>query len=176
MAGASLMGLFGVWLVLQATAGRLGSRVLSWRVANAVELAARVTAPTTPAAAGSAIAPTDVPDTGTLTVDQVARLVVSVGLVGEAAVTATAIAMRESAGNTAAHNPVYPDDSYGLWQINRLAWPEYTPAVLSTARGNALAMLAISNHGTRWQPWQIGGNPLARTNVAAARAAVGRVK
>ncbi|MFF8495177.1 transglycosylase SLT domain-containing protein [Streptomyces albidoflavus] len=31
-----------------------------------------------------------------------------------------AIAMAESGGNTRAHNPVPPDNSYGLWQINML--------------------------------------------------------
>jgi hypothetical protein len=174
MAGASLMGLFGVWLVLQATVGRLGGRILSWRTATDVELAAKVTAPG--AAPAGPVDPATVPDTGVLTIDQIAALAIGVGLTRDQAVTATAIAMRESGGNTAAHNPVYPDDSYGLWQINRLAWSQYSPGVLSTARGNAFAMLKVSNHGTNWQPWQIGGNPLARTDVPAARAAVGRVK
>jgi hypothetical protein len=31
-----------------------------------------------------------------------------------------AIAMAESGGNPRAHNPIPPDDSYGLWQINML--------------------------------------------------------
>lgn len=34
--------------------------------------------------------------------------------------TMSAIAMAESGGNPRAHNPVPPDDSYGLWQINML--------------------------------------------------------
>jgi hypothetical protein len=34
---------------------------------------------------------------------------------------AVAIALGESGGNPQAHNPVPPDDSYGLWQINMLA-------------------------------------------------------
>jgi hypothetical protein len=34
------------------------------------------------------------------------------------AVVAVAIALAESGGNPAAHNPVPPDDSWGLWQIN----------------------------------------------------------
>lgn len=35
-------------------------------------------------------------------------------------VTMAAIGMAESKGNPRAHNPVPPDDSYGLWQINML--------------------------------------------------------
>ena len=49
------------------------------------------------------------PSSGTvLTIDQVARVALNAGLRGEAAAIATAIAMRESSGNTAAHNPVPP--------------------------------------------------------------------
>jgi hypothetical protein len=35
-------------------------------------------------------------------------------------VTMSAIAMAESGGRTTAHNPIPPDNSYGLWQINML--------------------------------------------------------
>jgi Lysozyme like domain len=38
----------------------------------------------------------------------------------EEAVIATAIAQAESSGNPRAHNPVPPDDSFGLWQINMI--------------------------------------------------------
>src|SRR5512143_3705085 len=96
-----------------------------------------------------------------LSAEQVAQVALNVGLNEQQAVIATAIAMRESAGILEAHNPVFPDDSYGLWQINRLAHPQYSPEQLVTADGNAQAMYAISSHGTNWQPWQIGGNPLA---------------
>ena len=36
-----------------------------------------------------------------------------------------AIALAESSGFAGAHNPTYPDDSYGLWQINMLDEPGY---------------------------------------------------
>src|SRR6516162_3290120 len=108
----------------------------------------------------------------TLSEPQIAKVALSVGLTPPQAVIATAIAMRESGGHLEAHNPVYPDDSYGLWQINRLAHAQYSPEMLQTAGGNAQAMLEVSSHGTNWQPWQIGGNPLARTDPAAAQAAV----
>lgn len=35
-------------------------------------------------------------------------------------ITMSAIAMAESSGRTDAHNPIPPDDSYGLWQINMI--------------------------------------------------------
>ena len=36
-----------------------------------------------------------------------------------------AIAMAESGGDSGAHNTTYPDNSYGLWQINMLDEPGY---------------------------------------------------
>lgn len=76
--------------------------------------------------------------------------------------TAAAIAMAESGGNTNSHNPIPPDDSYGLWQINMYGsmGPSrrkslgissntqlYDPAV------NARAMMMISSGGTNFKPW-----------------------
>lgn len=75
---------------------------------------------------------------------------------------AAAIAMAESSGNPGAHNPVAPDDSYGLWQINMIGrlGPErragfgissntalYDPAT------NARAMVAVSKGCTNFTPW-----------------------
>jgi hypothetical protein len=66
---------------------------------------------------------------------------------------AAAVAMAESGG--------VPDirgdngDSYGLWQVNLPAHPEYkaNPSALLDAATNARAALAISAQGTNWQPW-----------------------
>lgn len=84
------------------------------------------------------------------------------GLSGNAVAIAVAIALAESGGDTASHNAIPPDDSYGLWQINMLGslGPErrqrfgltsntqlYDPAV------NARVMVALSNGGTNWKPW-----------------------
>jgi hypothetical protein len=189
MAGVVLLGVFGVWLLSQATIGRLAARLLSYRDVRPGEVPPSAPASTDVGAgegSGAGVAPglgaavgtvaSGVPETGVLSIDNVARVALGVGLTRDQAVTAVAIAMRESRGNTAAHNPVPPDDSYGLWQINRLAHPQYSPAQLSTAFGNAKAMWELSAHGTRWSPWQIGGNPLARTNPTAAAAAVDRVR
>jgi len=76
--------------------------------------------------------------------------------------TATAIALAESDGRPRAHNPVPPDDSYCLMQVNMLGQlgPErrarfhlrsnsdlYDPAVCMRAA------YAISGGGSTWQPW-----------------------
>lgn len=57
----------------------------------------------------------------------------------------SAIAIAESSGNTTAHNAKYPDDSYGLWQINRLAHPQYSPEFLRDPVNNAKAALQVYN-------------------------------
>lgn len=53
-----------------------------------------------------------------LTGNQVAGYAVAAGFSGEDVRTITAIAKAESGWNARAHNPVPPDDSYGLTQIN----------------------------------------------------------
>jgi hypothetical protein len=53
-----------------------------------------------------------------LTAGQLYQLALSVGFPASTAVQMTAIALKESGGNTNAYNGVPPDDSYGLWQIN----------------------------------------------------------
>lgn len=179
MAAAIALGVLGLWLMVQGTAGRLGARVMSYRLdapglPKVSEAGYALDVPGEFNAAASGLAGSTA---GTLSIDQVARLALSAGLTADQAAVATAIAMRESGGNTGAHNPVYPDDSYGLWQINRLAWPQFSPAELATAEGNARAMLVVSNHGTNWQPWTTGaGGYLGRTDINAARQAVNRAR
>jgi hypothetical protein len=84
------------------------------------------------------------------------------GFGAEEAVTATAVALAESAGQVCAHNPVPPDDSYCLMQINMLGplgparrarfhlhrnTDLYDPATcMRVAYG-------ISAGGTDWTPW-----------------------
>ncbi|HEV8275292.1 MAG TPA: transglycosylase SLT domain-containing protein [Streptosporangiaceae bacterium] len=84
------------------------------------------------------------------------------GFTADQATTAVAVARAESGGRPCAHNPVPPDDSYGLWQINMLGQlgPDrraalglrsnrdlYDPAV------NARAAFRISAGGRDWSPW-----------------------
>lgn len=73
-----------------------------------------------------------------------------------------AIALAESGGRPDAHNPVPPDDSYGLWQINMLGGmgPERRAKFgLSSNRDlfdpltNAKAAVAIAAGGKNKTPW-----------------------
>lgn len=93
---------------------------------------------------------------------EIAGYAKAAGFSGNSLVTAVAIALAESGGNTYAHNPKYPDDSYGLWQINmvgevgsarrqkfglRSNEDLYHPAT------NARVAYAISNQGQNFRPW-----------------------
>ena len=62
---------------------------------------------------------------GKLTPDQIAQVARQAGIPEDKIPTMVAIAMAESSGNSEAHNAKYPDDSYGLWQINMLDEPGY---------------------------------------------------
>lgn len=42
-----------------------------------------------------------------------------------------------------AKNPSDAEDSWGVWQVNRNAWPQYSPEYLSTYEGNMQAAIAI---------------------------------
>lgn len=74
---------------------------------------------------------------------------------------AVAVALAESSGRPEAHNPVPPDDSYGLWQINLIGklrgrlkdWGLTSPEQLKVPATNAKAMASISNGGRNWRPW-----------------------
>ncbi len=80
---------------------------------------------------------------------------------------AAAIAQAESGGCLyAKHGPtddrpvktcVYTfstgENSYGLWQINRQTWTQYSAATLYTPLGNAGAAVAISRGGTNFNDW-----------------------
>ena len=66
------------------------------------------------------------------TLVQLARL--AGGLTLDSARIAAAVAMAESGGNPRAHNPVPPDNSFGLWQINMLDRPGL---MMGTARRKA---------------------------------------
>lgn len=78
--------------------------------------------------------------------------------------TAAAVAMAETGGtgDTKAHNPIPPDDSYGPWQINMLGslGPDRRKKLGITSNTqlydpmvNARAMVMISSGGTNFTPW-----------------------
>ncbi len=69
--------------------------------------------------------PPYVPSGVLFSIENLVRLALSVGFKKENAAIAAAIAMAESTGNSKAHNTKYPDDSYGLWQINMIDRPGY---------------------------------------------------
>lgn len=64
---------------------------------------------------------------------------------------AAAVAMAESGGNARALGD--QGNSYGLWQINVPAHPEYDRGQLFDPTYNGGAALKISSGGTNWQPW-----------------------
>src|SRR5215470_2810391 len=95
-----------------------------------------------------------------LSPDQIAGYATAAGCVDPQ--IPVAIAMAESGGNPLAHNPIPPDDSYGLWQVNmignlgpsrRSQFGLSTNSQLYDPATNARAMYAISSGCRRWSPW-----------------------
>ena len=113
----------------------------------------------------------------TLTPLQIYQLAINAGFPPNEAVTAVAVALKESSGDPNAHNTTPPDDSYGLWQINmygnlaaaRIAQFGLTSATdLFDPQTNANAAFAIwGGNDANWQiAWAIqdGGSNQARFN------------
>ena len=66
---------------------------------------------------------------------------------------AAAVAMAESGGNANAVGDLYLGGSYGLWQINSKAHPQFSVAMLFDPTYNARAAFEVSKGGTDWTPW-----------------------
>jgi hypothetical protein len=103
------------------------------------------------------------------------------GFRGDALVTAVAVALAESSGDTHAHNGVSPDNSYGLWQINMLGamGPERREqfgfdhnAALFRPANNADAAYAIAGNGKDFGPWSTYTNGSYREHLDEARRGV----
>ena len=99
---------------------------------------------------------------GWLSFDELVALAVSVGFPPAAAEKAARIAWRESRGNPKATAIVpvpkpgnLPERSFGLWQVNTLASPQYDEARLLDPAYNAQAAYALSRGGTSWTPWNL---------------------
>jgi hypothetical protein len=97
-----------------------------------------------------------------LSPEQIAQAAHDAGFRGHDLTTAVAIALAESAGDPRAHNPVPPDNSYGLWQINMIGalGPDRRDqfdldanSELFDPETNARAAFAISGKGDSFQPW-----------------------
>jgi hypothetical protein len=81
--------------------------------------------PESPASSGGGGTEPPPPPGSRYNISQLVGLAQRAGFKGENAAVAAAVAMAESGGNTNAHNTKYPDNSYGLWQINMLDEPGY---------------------------------------------------
>jgi hypothetical protein len=99
------------------------------------------------------------------------------------AVTATAIALAESRGHVRAHNPVPPDDSYCLMQINMLGRLGPARRARFHLRSNTdlydpatcmRAAYALSGGGADWSPWTTYTRGTYLRYLPIARALEGR--
>lgn len=119
----------------------------------------------------------------TLSPEQIARHAYDAGFRGDDLAIAVAVALAESTGDPRAHNPVPPDNSYGLWQINMIGalGPErrrqygldanrdlFDPAV------NAKVANKISSDGNNWTPWSTYTNGAYRRHLDRAERAADR--
>ncbi len=86
----------------------------------------------------------------TYSASQIYALARSVGWNQAQAITATAIALAESRGNSLAKSPA---DDRGLWQINAAAHPSVSDSCAYNPICNAKAAFAISSGGKNWNPW-----------------------
>jgi hypothetical protein len=111
---------------------------------------------------------------------RIAALAFQAGFRDEQLVTAVAVALAESGGDPAAHNPRPPDDSYGLWQINmigslgparRSTFGIPNNAALFDPAINAKAAWEVSSHGTNWRPWSAFTSGKYRQYLERAQAA-----
>lgn len=116
-----------------------------------------------------------------LTAAQIARVARDAGFRGEALTTAVAIAYAESGGRSDAHNPVPPDDSYGLWQINMIGslgparreqFGLSSNSELWNPATNARAAFAISSRGGNFNPWTTYVNQSYRLHLNKAQQGV----
>jgi hypothetical protein len=99
---------------------------------------------------------------GVLSTAQLVQLALDAGFPSSLASQMATIALRESGGCPTAYNPVAPDNSYGLWQINVLGNPGILaalgltdPAQLFDPATNAAAAFYLyggnpSNIGIAW--------------------------
>lgn len=112
---------------------------------------------------------------------QIAEYAHDAGFRGQDLTIAVAVALAESSGDTKAHNPVAPDDSYGLWQINmhgglgpdrREEFDLDSNRELFDPAENAKAAWAISGEGDSFEPWSTYTNGAYRQYLDEARAGI----
>ena len=93
-------------------------------IGSNVKSSGQVSTTVTPAAAEEST-PQQSVGRGKLSAKQIADVARQAGIPEDKIPTMVAIAMAESGGDSNAHNPKYPDNSFGLWQINMLDEPGY---------------------------------------------------
>jgi hypothetical protein len=105
---------------------------------------------------------------------------------GEEAVTATAIALAESGGNTRAHNPNPPDNSFGLWQINmigelgpdrrkRLGLSRNEELFDPSTNARAARFVFLDQANPSFKPWTTFTHGAFKNHLAAVRQAATQV-
>ena len=106
---------------------------------------------------------------------QIAQVAHDAGFTGSGLVTAVAVALAESGGQSAATNTVGNSHGTdrGLWQINSYYHPEVSDAQAFAPQQCANAAFRISDGGRNWRPWSTFNNGsvikyVTRGRVAAA--------
>ncbi|HEV7648962.1 MAG TPA: transglycosylase SLT domain-containing protein [Actinophytocola sp.] len=116
-----------------------------------------------------------------LSPEQIAQAAHDAGFRGHDLTTAVAVALAESGGDPHAHNPVPPDNSYGLWQINMIGalGPDRrhdfhldANKELFDPETNAKAAFAISGKGDSFQPWTTFTSGAYKSHLDEARKGV----
>jgi hypothetical protein len=125
-------------------------------------------------AAGSGGGPlADVPalgKDGTYTISELVQLSMALGLRGESAAIAAAVAFAESTGRASVVNSL---QCVGLWQIRASVHHTYTLEELKDPVKNGKEMLRISKNGTVWTPaWSAYTNGAYKHYLDDARRAV----
>ena len=94
-----------------------------------------------------------------LSAQEIGVYAVNAGFEGDGLITAVAIALAESGGETGAYNPELQagtpvgQGSYGLWQIYLKAHPEFSSWDLYDPQSNANAAFKVSRNGSTFEPW-----------------------
>lgn len=101
--------------------------------------------------------------------DGLVALAMGAGLSSSDAAIAAAIAMAESGGKSDALSST---GDYGLWQINKASWPQFTGDLFDPSY-NAEAMAVVKSSGRGWDHWTTYRNGSYKPFLATY--AIGRV-
>lgn len=116
---------------------------------------------------------------GVLSANQISQVASNSGFDGDDLVTAVAVALAESSGDSGAYNPETkagaPDGkgSYGLWQIYLHAHPEFEGQNLYDPQTNADAAYSIyQGAGGSFNPWSTFKSGAYQAHLSTAQDAV----